>query len=124
MKLLVQPQGDNSTSAEYTATKQMISLVESQGTVSLRLLQAVLLLSFYETANGIYPAAYLSVGHCARLGHAIGIHDRRNAPQMIRPSSMCAMSEHYLDMTYAFVDSWTKVEETRRVWWGVIVMDR
>lgn len=89
MKLLVQPQGDNGTSAEYATTRQMISLVESQGTVSLRLLQAVLLLSFYEMANGIYPAAYLSVGHCARLGHAMGIHDRRNAPQMLQPSSVC-----------------------------------
>ncbi|KAL6408671.1 hypothetical protein AUP68_07615 [Ilyonectria robusta] len=43
---------------------------------------AVLLLAFYEVAHAIYPAAYLTIGHCARLGHALGIHDRRNVSQM------------------------------------------
>jgi hypothetical protein len=71
----------------YYKAKSCFQLVESHGFISLQTLQAALLLSFYEIANAIYPAAFLTVGHCARLGHAIGIHDRKSAPQMFPLSS-------------------------------------
>lgn len=69
MKLLVQPQGDNGTLAEYTATKQIFSLVESQGTVSLRLLQAVLLFFFLQDGKWDLPSR-LSVGRQLRRAGA------------------------------------------------------
>lgn len=48
----------------------------------MRVLQAAILLAWHEISNAIYPAAFLTVAHCARLGQAMGIHDRRNAPQL------------------------------------------
>ncbi|KAH6951205.1 hypothetical protein BKA56DRAFT_605812 [Ilyonectria sp. MPI-CAGE-AT-0026] len=91
----------------YHRARRCLHFMEDLGVISFRSLQAVLLLAFYEVAHAIYPAAYLTIGHCARLGHALGIHDRRNVSQMF-PTPM----------------SWTAVEEIRRTWWGVIVIDR
>ncbi|CAM1501258.1 Fc.00g104200.m01.CDS01 [Cosmosporella sp. VM-42] len=96
-----------SPEAAYDKAKRLFQILEGQGIISVRVLQAGLLLSLYEAANAIYPAAFLTAGHCARIGHALGIHDRRNVPQMF-PNPM----------------SWTELEEHRRLWWGVIVMDR
>ncbi|RSM13804.1 hypothetical protein CDV31_005674 [Fusarium ambrosium] len=93
--------------AQYRKAKRCLHLVEDQGIISMRVLQATLLLSLYEAGHGIFPAAFLSIGHCARIGHAIGIHDRRGVSQMF-PSTM----------------SWTATEEIRRTWWGVIILDR
>ncbi|KAI5460852.1 hypothetical protein BGZ63DRAFT_252260 [Mariannaea sp. PMI_226] len=93
--------------AAYDKAKRCFQFVESRGIISVRLLQAALLLSLYEVSNAIYPPAFLTVGHCARLGQAMGIHDRRNVAQM-----------------FPVLMSWTAMEEIRRVWWGVIIMDR
>ncbi|KAJ6782300.1 hypothetical protein PWT90_00623 [Aphanocladium album] len=71
------------------------------------LLQSAILLAYYEISSAIYPAAFLTVGHCARLGQAMGIHGRRNAPQMFESSV-----------------SWVEVEEMRRTWWAVFILDR
>jgi hypothetical protein len=71
----------------YGLAKACCSHVERSNILSVRLLQATLLITLYEIANAIYPAAYLSVGHCARLGHAIGIHDFKRAPQMLHTPS-------------------------------------
>ncbi|KAH8646924.1 hypothetical protein BGZ61DRAFT_469955 [Ilyonectria robusta] len=91
----------------YGLAKACCSHVERSNIFSIRLLQATLLITLYEIANAIYPAAYVSVGHCVRLGHAIGIHDFKRAPQMLRTPT-----------------SATELEERRRVWWAVIVLDR
>jgi hypothetical protein len=71
----------------YRLAKACCSYVEKSNIFSVRLLQATLLITLYEIANAIYPAAYLSVGHCARLGHAMGIHDLKRAPQMLHTPS-------------------------------------
>lgn len=74
----------------YQKVKRNLFLAEMQGEISVKMLQATLLVGLYEMANGILPAAYLTVGHCARMGHALGIHDRRNAPQMFpSPRTLC-----------------------------------
>lgn len=86
--------------AQYRRAKQCLHLVEDQGIISIRVLQSTLLLSFYEAGHAIYPAAFLSIGHCARIGHAIGIHDRRSATQMFPSTSDCwsASSQLKLDI--------------------------
>ncbi|KAM5360703.1 hypothetical protein ACJZ2D_013581 [Fusarium nematophilum] len=91
----------------YLKARRCFHFMEDNGIISIRLLQGALFLSFYEVAHAIYPAAFLTVGHCARLGHVLGIHDRRNVTPMF-PTPM----------------SWTAVEEIRRTWWGVIILDR
>ncbi|KAB8227678.1 Zn(II)2Cys6 transcription factor [Aspergillus alliaceus] len=100
-------QGLSGTGELYAQVKRCYSSVESLGIITPRVLQAALLIAYWEVGSGVYPAAYLSAGLCARLGHALGIHRRRKAPQMFPRSG-----------------SWVEVEELRRVWWGVIILDR
>ena len=60
----------------YQACKTFGSRIESSGAVSLRLLQATVLISLYEIGHGVSPAAYLTVGHASQLGFLMGLHDR------------------------------------------------
>ena len=91
----------------YVDVKSFYGYVESQNGFTIQLIQALLLISLYEMGNAIYPAAYLSIGNCARVGHAMGLHARQETPQMLpRPTT------------------WTEQEERRRVWWGVVLLDR
>ena len=91
----------------YTMTKEFYSRVESSGIGSIRLLQAGILTALYEIGNVIYPEAYLSIGRCGRLGQAIGLHDTAGIPQLaLEP------------------ESWDEMEERRRVWWTIFILDR
>jgi hypothetical protein len=99
--------------------------MEDQGVISIRVLQAALLLSLYEVGHAIYPAAFLTVGKCARLGQALGIHDRRNVTQMFPTSSDSAPPLKFQDGWLLIPSvSWSAMEEIRRTWWGVIILDR
>ncbi|KAL5089157.1 hypothetical protein Trisim1_006010 [Trichoderma cf. simile WF8] len=91
----------------YALVKQGCLEAEQNNVFSVKLLQAFLLVALYEIGNAIYPATYLTIGHCARLGYAMGIHNRLNAPQM-----------------FSQPVSWAEAEERRRVWWAVILLDR
>lgn len=91
----------------YLTAKAFFTVAESSASMTAQLVQSALLLCAYEVGHGIYPAAFLSAGHCARLVYALGLHDRKGAPQMIkRPGS------------------WAEQEELRRVWWGTLLLDR
>lgn len=91
----------------YGICKQFHLQVEGVPLLSIGLLQATLLIALYEIGHGIYPAGLLTVGHAVRLGHIIGLHDRDNANQLFRENSTL-----------------TGREEERRVWWGVVLLDR
>jgi hypothetical protein len=109
MKLVIQRPPEPPTTVQtplYSMAKRFYFLVETSGVYSLPLLQAGILISLYELGHAIYPAAYLSLGQCARLGHALGIH-RKDVPQMLPR-----------------VGTWTEQEERRRVWWAVVVLER
>lgn len=111
MKLITQvPSGGPPSvrSPLYHLTKAYLSLVESEGLISLHTLQADILIAAYEIGHAIYPAAYMTTGHCARLGHALGVHDRTHAPQ-------------YCKRRWA---SWAETEETKRTWWATMLLDR
>lgn len=91
----------------YAMTKEFYSNVKSTGIGSIRLLQSGILISLYEIGHSIYPEAYLSLGHCGRLGQAIGLHDTGRVPQLaLEP------------------ESWDEMEERRRVWWAIFILDR
>ena len=85
--------------------KQFYVQVERSCTFSLLVLQAGLLIALYEVGHGIYPAAFLSVGACARYAQALGIKSN---------GSMSAKR----------VLSLVEVEEHRRVWWAIVILDR
>ncbi|KAK0960509.1 hypothetical protein LTS01_020868 [Friedmanniomyces endolithicus] len=60
----------------YQDVKSLYAYLESQNALSLQTIQALLLIALYEIGHAIYPAAYLTTGHAARLGHALGLHAR------------------------------------------------
>ncbi|KAF4448915.1 hypothetical protein F53441_7739 [Fusarium austroafricanum] len=90
----------------YNLAKSLCSSAESAGLVSLRLVQALVLLAVYESSHAIYPACYLTIGRAAKLGMLMGWHDR-DALQLFKLG-----------------DSWSKREEQRRTWWAIFVLDR
>ena len=67
----------------YKITKSFFIFLESRNALSLRLIQSAILIATYEVGHAIYPAAYLSAGHCARLCHAVGLHDPARAVSML-----------------------------------------
>lgn len=103
MKLLCFPALDEagSIAITYGQAKRLLLAAEANGTVSIRVLQSAILLSLYETAHAIYPAAYMTVGYCARLGYAMGIHDRKNVPQMFPVPGM--LHDNFAVETYILI---------------------
>ena len=90
----------------YTAAKQFFLELETAGCFSIRLVQAGLLIVSYELGHCIYPAAYMSISACARHAVALGFD------KDIKPGNDVAGL------------LWDQVEERRRVWWAILIMDR
>ncbi|KAL6693689.1 N-terminal binuclear Zn cluster-containing/DNA binding domain-containing protein [Trichoderma pleuroticola] len=89
----------------YETVKLFQFKIEASGVLSTLVLQASILIALYELGHGIYPAAYLSVGSCARYATALGIE------KSILSSS-------------AAQGQWIEEEERRRMWWAILVLDR
>lgn len=98
--------GDKPRTRAYLAAKRLLVDAESAGLLTLQLLQAILLVSIYEIGHGIYPAAYITIGTCARYGTALGI-DKQKLSDSGNPS----LTE-------------VEQEERRRVWWAIVILDR
>ncbi|RFU25158.1 hypothetical protein B7463_g11180, partial [Scytalidium lignicola] len=64
----------------YRLAKRFYSALEDVETVTLRMLQSLILLALYEIGHGILPAAYFTVGNAARMAQMMGIQniDRRS----------------------------------------------
>jgi hypothetical protein len=88
----------------YYAAKHFHLELENSGIFSVQILQAGILLAIYELGHAIYPAAFLSIGSCARSAYALGINSNSN------PTSR--------------VLTLVEVEERRRIWWAIVVLDR
>ena len=108
MKLMSEeiPEGMPPQTQLYQDVKSFYHYVEAQNGFSVQMIQALLLIGLYEIGNAIYPAAYLTIGNGARLSYATGLHSR-TAPQIL---PRC--------------NTWTEQEERRRLWWGVVILDR
>jgi hypothetical protein len=89
----------------YKAAKQYFFELETAGSFSIRVVQAGLLILLYELGHCIYPAAYMSVGTCARQAVALGFD------KDIKQVNTTGLP-------------WDKVEERRRVWWAILILDR
>ncbi|KAH7409419.1 hypothetical protein BKA64DRAFT_742516 [Cadophora sp. MPI-SDFR-AT-0126] len=105
MKLVLQdPESQNfEAQSLYKALKASYLELEQAGVQSLRLIQGGLMIAVYELGHGIYPAAYTTVGICARQAISLGIN-RQVIPQFLQP--------------------WPEWEEEIRVWWFVMMLDR
>lgn len=93
--------------ALYRVAKRYYREVETAGVQSIHVLQAGILIAIYELGQAIYPAAYLTVGACARFGLGLGINN-------LSLASPGGIDER----------SWNEIEEKRRVWWAVLILDR
>jgi hypothetical protein len=98
------PRGNNPRTSAYLAVKVELFRAEAAGVLTLRVLQAWVLISLYEVGHAIYPSAFMSISTCARYGNALGITASRES----RP---------------AFPSSWVGDEERRRTWWAIRVLD-
>jgi hypothetical protein len=89
----------------YLAAKRFSKELETAGTFSIRVVQAVVLIALYELGHCIYPAAYVSVGLSARYAVALGFD------KDIKRGNITELP-------------WDKLEERRRVWWAILILDR
>jgi Fungal specific transcription factor domain len=89
----------------YVAAKRYFAEAEMAGFLTLPCLQAAVLMSIYEYGHAVYPAAFFTVASCARYAAILGVD---------KEDSVCKDSSL----------SWVEVEERRRVWWAILIMDR
>lgn len=89
----------------YQLVRQYYADLERSGVMSLLVLQAGVLIALYEMGHGLYPDAYLSVSECARYGAALGV-------------------DKTIVSRGATSTKWPDLEEARRVWWSILVLDR
>ncbi|KAH8811225.1 hypothetical protein F5884DRAFT_854586 [Xylogone sp. PMI_703] len=88
----------------YSAAKHLHLELNIAGGFSIYVLHAGILITLYELGHSIYPSAFLSIGACARYLVALGIN--RN--------SLATFGDLSFD----------EVEEKRRAWWAILVLDR
>ena len=76
MKLVTTPPVEGLAAADhplYATSKRFVALLESSGTMSMLYLQAMILVALYEFGHSIYPAAWMTIGSCARYAQILGI---------------------------------------------------
>lgn len=61
----------------YHSTKAILSLVQSKVPMSIKLLQAELLVAMYEFSQSMPQQSYMSVGRCLHMAKAFGWHNGR-----------------------------------------------
>lgn len=93
----------------YRSIKKFYYEVESTEDLCVQVLQAAIFIAVFEIGDAIYPAAYLTVGGCARYGVAMGL-DKINKTRLGGEHNHTA--------------SWMEIEEKRRVWWAILNLDR
>lgn len=96
------PSGDASNK-HYLAIKSAFLNAEIDRIPSIRQLQALLFILFYEYGHGMYPSAYMTLGACIRYLAILGIGTET---PWVRPTS------------------WMAAESQRRLWWSVYIMER
>ncbi|KAF2164714.1 hypothetical protein M409DRAFT_56523 [Zasmidium cellare ATCC 36951] len=106
MRLISQAPGDEiqeMRSLLYLTAKSAIAHLESAGIVTVRLIQARLLVAIYELGHGLGPVASISVKACGVSARALGLDQTL--------SSL---------WSYPFAQS----EEERRLWWSIFIVER
>ncbi|KAL2832766.1 fungal-specific transcription factor domain-containing protein [Aspergillus pseudoustus] len=109
VRLITMYSPENPRHGLYPLAKYHYFRIEGSTAPSILILQANILIALYELGHGIYPAAYLTIGACARYMYALGINGTRSRSadmNMPRPVSL------------------VEVEERKRVWWAVVILDR
>ncbi|KAK0656550.1 hypothetical protein B0T16DRAFT_452108 [Cercophora newfieldiana] len=107
MMLVCSEPGGEGGEGLYVAARGFLGSLVDAGCVSLGLLQGMVLVAVWEVGMGAYPAAWMRVAECARYAEMLGIPGFKESAGVLGGCS-----------------TWTEVEERRRVWWAVYVLDR
>lgn len=86
MKLITSRPQDGIESSQnpvYLSVKRFIALLEMSGAATLMILQANILIMWYEYGQAIYPAAWMTAGWCVRYGNLLGISGQSQATQLL-----------------------------------------
>lgn len=86
MKLIISRPQDGIESSQnpvYISAKRFVAIMEATGAASLLVLQANLLVTWYEYGQAIYPAAWMSAGWCVRYGNMLGINGHEKAVELL-----------------------------------------
>jgi hypothetical protein len=97
---------DSMRTSLYAKAKSLYSLVESTGIISVRTVQSGILISLYELGHGLFNEACISISGCGRAAMILGLDT----------SSSTNPSEN--------LGKQLEMEEKRRVWWGIVILDR
>lgn len=90
----------NMASLLYLRAKNLIDVLEASTARTLPLLQARILLAYYEMGHGLIEAAASSVGACSKAGRLMRLSARRGDEDAIT------------------------AEARRRTWWAIYSLDR
>jgi hypothetical protein len=110
MKLIIttpEPEVQPGDTHLYHITKRFLALLESGGCVSIAYLQSLILVALYEMSQAIHPAGWMTVGACARYLEVLRLPAHKSSSRILGHFS-----------------TWTELEERRRAWWAVYVLDR
>ncbi len=99
---------DNDQQTLYLTTKMLLAHAQAIIPTSTSLIQASLLLATYEYAHSFEEAAYISIGTCARMGYAVGLHNGRLGSPLRGDQTLATLKE----------------EEDYNLWWGLVTCER
>lgn len=88
----------------YLSAKLLLHEVTMSRSLTVVTLQAIVILALYEIGHAIYPAAQVSVSLCAQYGLMLGLDWESLRQRSDLP--------------------WIELEEQRRVWWAIVILDR
>ena len=95
---------------EYEAIKSFFWKLLDSGVSSLYLVQTGVIIATYELSHALQPSAHVTIGACALLAQSIGLHKSvENTKQQQSDGNST---------------SWIEIEEKRRTWWAILIVDR
>lgn len=100
------PHGGTDVDSLYSFIKPLYADFTSTRSPSIPVIQVGFLIAIYEQGQGLHEAAYLTIGVCARMGQAIGLHKSLKEDL---PSDRVARN---------------RLETHKHVWWILICLDR
>lgn len=86
MRLIIIPPRSENANFLYKLAKGFLANLEAASCVSYIYLQALLLVALYEYAHAIYPAAWMTVGTCARIVELLGLSCCVSRGMELRPT--------------------------------------
>lgn len=108
--VMQQPQeiDESMRSTLYILIRSQLNLLEVTGFLTLELVQAQLIVLFYEFGHGIHPSASVHIATCARTARLLGLNKK-----MFRRIQDSDAPEFQM-----------RAEAEKRTWWAVINFDR